>query len=396
MAIVSPPPPPIVSPPPPVTLSPPPPPGAGGGTQVGAGDFTPNILDDIAKELGLPPPSQMADDDLIALLQSLRAKTEDEQMKSSGEAIRNAKEAKAAAADEKIKALKEQIEKMDKAEKGGVFGKIFGWIAAAAMVIAGAALLIAGGAGAALLIGGIAMMAVMTMQETGAMDKMINGIADGLAKMGMDPKVAQIIATVIATTLVAAVAVAASIAGGPAVGASVFMMLAPTLFSPENLQKMGVPEDAAPWVSFGISIGCSLAAAGIGIGSALKGTAEAGSKLTQLGAKLSQVLAEKASVSVEQLTMASQRLAYVAMGIQAVSTIGGGASGITVAVTSKEASDAGAKAKEMEALFLKLQQVMQEEGERIEEIIKRLQEGADIVTEVMHQSDATASRIATI
>jgi hypothetical protein len=387
-----------ISPPPPVTFETvsPPPPTSGGNTQVGAGDFDPSLLDDIAKQMGLPSPAKMTNDDLISLLQTLRSKTEDQSMKSTAEGIKNAKEAKAAAADEKIAALKKQLESMDKAEKGGVFGKIFGWIAAAAMVIAGAALLIAGGAGAALLIGGIAMMAVMTMQETGAMDKMIDGIAKGLEAMGLDPKVAQMISTVIAATLIAAVAVAASVAGGPAVGASVFMMMAPTLFSPDHLEKMGVPKEEAAWVSFGISIGCSLAAAGIGIGSAIKGVGQAGGKLAELGAKLAPMIAEKASTSVEAVTMIANRLSYIAMGIQAASTIGGGASSVAVAVTSKDAADAGADAKKMEALLLKLQQVMQDEGDRLDEIIKRLQEGSDIVVDVIKQTDATNTRIATI
>jgi hypothetical protein len=94
--------------------------------------------------------------------------------------------------------------------------------------------------------------------------------------------------------------------------------------------------------------------------------------------------------------MIANRLSYIAMGIQAVSTIGGGASSVAVAVTSKDAADAGADAKKMEALLLKLQQVMQDEGDRLDEIIKRLQEGSDIVVDVIKQTDATNTRIATI
>ncbi len=342
----------------------------------------------ISSLLGLPP-ADISADTLMMVMQELRTKMDNLQLSTASENVAVIKEQKKSQADERINQIKDKFDQMKKAEKSGLAGKIFGWIAAVAMVIAGAALLIAGGAGAALLVGGIAMLAVMTLQETGGMEKMINGMAKGLEALGMDAQAAQIMATVITAVIIAGVAIAGGAAAGPAVGVALAAQFGALLFSPDNLTKMGVPEDKAGWVAMGIGIGLALTALGVGIGSAVKGTVEAGTKLTEMAAKIAQNFSQK---SLDMIKFA----AYIALGLQGAATVGSGASSITAGVYNKQASDTEAKTKELEALLAKLQQMFQDESERIEEIMKRIQEGVGIVMDVLAGSDKVARQMAAV
>jgi hypothetical protein len=384
---------------------PPPPPGDKGKTNVGAGDFTPPGGDG-AQGLGLPPPGSMSDSDLITLLQQIKTKIENEQLKTSSEDVQVAKDQKAVAAKERMEQLEKAIANAKKGDKGGLIGKIFGWIAAAAMVIAGAILLATGAGtalGVALLAGGIATMAVMTLQETGLDQKILGGLSKMFEAMGMDPEAARIMSTVLVAAVIITGAVVASVATGgaaigPAIGVAATLMT--PLISPENLQKMGVPEDAAPWVSLGLSIGLAVVAVSAGIGQSVAGAAKGGAQAAQLGstvgAKSAATIAKATGATTEQIAKVGSALGYTAMGIQATATIGGGAAQISSAVAYRDAAEAEAKAKEFEKDMLKLQQLLQDESERIEEIIRRLQEGTDIVMDVLSQEDTTIKRIAAV
>jgi hypothetical protein len=356
--------------------------------------------------LGLPPPGAISDADLITLLQAIKTKLENEQLKTSSEDVQVAKDQKAAAAKERIEQLEKAIESAKKADKGGLIGKIFGWIAAAAMVIAGAVLLATGAGtalGVALLAGGIATMAVMTLQETGLDQKILEGLGKVFEAMGMEPEAARIMATVLVAAVIITGAVVASVAtGGAAIGPAIGVVatLMTPLISPENLQKMGVPEDAAPWVSLGLSIGLAVTAIGAGIGTGVAAAAKGGAQTAQLGASIGQksvdALIKATGATAEQIARVGAALGYTAMGIQAAATIGGGAAGISSAVNTRDAAEFEARAKEFEKDLLKLQQMLQDESERIEEIIRRLQEGTEIVMDVLNQEDTTVKRIAAV
>lgn len=377
----------------------------GNSTQLGAGDFVPDLRS-AAAALGLNLPAQMSNDDLIVLMQTLKSKVEDSQLKTSSIDIQNQKEMKKAAADERIDQLMEAIKKGDEGKKSGEIGKIFGWIAAAAMVIAGAVLLATGvgtAAGVGLLVGGVAMLATMTLQETGGMEKMLDGMTKGLmSTFGMSEKDARIFATAIVAVAVIAVAVAAGVAGGPAVGVMVGAQFMSMLFTPDNLEKMGVDKDKAPWASMGISIALALTSLSVGVGTtvaASKGVEIAGKltpKLAEYGAKFAGTIAEKAGTSVQQVQKMAQVISYVTQGIQAGVAGAGAGVGIKGAIANRDAGEAEAKSKEIEADLLKLQQMLQDETDRIDEIIKRLQEGNSIVMDVLNQSADVQSRVAAV
>ncbi len=371
----------------PAGVSEPPPPPAGGDG------------DGLGRRLGLPAP-KFSGADLMVLMQMLQTKTEDTSLQTCSKDVERIQKEKEAAAKKRMEELDKNIEKMRKADKAGVFGKIFGWIAAAAMAIAGAALMIAGGSGTALLVGGIAMMTVMTLQETGAMDKILEGIAEGLEKAGLSSEAARIVATVIVGTIIVAASVGAGAAAGPATGVALGAQFATLLTSPENLQKMGVSEKDAPWVSLGIGIGMALLSIGAGVGSAVKGTASAAGnvaeRITQMGTKLAQKFADLSGKTLQQVQRAARLLNSVAGGIQAVATVGGGASGIATAVEGKAASDASAEVKESEKLLAKLQYVFKDNTDRMQEIMQRIEESTSIVMDVLNREDTATKRIFTV
>jgi sorbitol-specific phosphotransferase system component IIBC len=79
-----------------------------------------------------------------------------------------------------------------------------------------------------------------------------------------------------------------------------------------------------------------------------------------------------------------------------VSSIGGGAANISSAVSTKEAADAEAAAKEFEKELLKQQQFFQDEMDRLKEIMKKMEEGMGIVMDALSQDDSTNKRIANV
>lgn len=375
-------------------------------TQIEGGEFA-GVSGGLAGLSGLPGVSSMNNEDLIALMTTLKSKLENEQLKTSSEDVLIVKAQKKADAEQRINELEEAATKAKDAEKSGEIGKIFSWIAAAFMVLAGAILLATGAgaaAGVALLVGGATMMATMALQETGGMEKMLDGMAKGLVQLskdlGVDPPLsmedAQIISTAIVGAVVIAAAVVTSVFAGPAVGVAVAAQFLGTLFTPDNLQKMGVSEEDAPWVSMGISIGLALTSIGVGVGStvaAMRGGADAATKIAGLSTKLAGNIAEKLGTSTEKLSKLGSMMSLVAQGMQAAAEITSGGMGIKAAIDTRDSAEAQAKAKELEASLLKLQQMLQDESERIDEIIKRLMEASGIVIDVFNQADATNSKI---
>lgn len=341
--------------------------------------------------------------DWAAMMMSLRSKSENSLLKASSETVKKIKDEKATQAQERLDKLEEMLEKIEKAAKKATLGKIFGWIAAGAMMLAGALLMVAGGAGAALMIAGGAMMAAMVLQETGAMDAIMEGLTDLGKMMGMSDQDAAIFATAVVGTIAVGLAVAASVVGGPAAGFAVASSLLSMLATPENLQAMAPglsDEDAAKW-SMGITIGLAVLGIAAGAGSAAGSSgavaraAANGSKMAGLlkgfaGAGKAMRLSAALAQRVPQTMQAAARLmSYVVQGLGALSTVAGGGAGIHGAVLTNQANQSEADAKELEAFLAKLQGKFDEETERIQEIMNRMEELASTVMSIMKGDNAT-------
>lgn len=115
-------------------------------------------------------------------------------------------------ANQIIQAINKQIESDKAKESGGEAGKagtIIGWVAAALSIIVGVLT-----ANPALIVGGLIAVTMMTLQQTGAMEKMTTAFAKSLEQSGMSPAAAQIFASVFITVVVTAVTIAATFGAG--------------------------------------------------------------------------------------------------------------------------------------------------------------------------------------
>lgn len=272
-------------------------------------------------------------EDMTRALMELQTKLQDEQVKGSKEDIKTNMAKKEELHQERLDKIREYIDKMGESKKSGTFGKVFGWIATAAMCIAAVAL-IATGVGAvagACLIGAAALS--LTMSISGETGNWLNeGIASIFKAMGCDEKVAMILAQVTLMVAMIALSAGAAVAAAPAAGAS----------------------------------------------------ATAGVVST---ANTATTTATKAMVIATKVAKAAQVIGGLAQ-------VGGGASGIGTAVITKEAEDARADSLEIQAFMQRLQMMMEDEMKRVKELLQQMQEGVDIVMQIMSGQMETKSFLA--
>ena len=398
------------------------------------------LANSLALSMGLAAAKLMSPADLALLLKTVQSKTEQSMIALSKNDIERIQHEQKDQAEVRLKNLMEQIEKANKAQKSGLFGQIFGWIAAAFMAIAGAIMIATGvgaAAGAALLVGGIAMMTAMALSTPGAdgtspMSKMVDGLAHLLASTGVLSKEA---AQGIATGLIAAVFIAASapafIFAGPAGGIAVLGSLLPLLVTPDNLVKMGMNEDEAQKLSLGLTIGMAVASIAVTAGPAL---ASAAGKIATNMAVLAERISEKAvsnllnfAAKAEHAALAATKFlgpatdiaekvamnlslrlqfalnttretleaygrigSFVAQFGQALAMVGGGTAQAVGVEFTMELTKSRAEEKMLKAFMLALSDKFQAEKERLEEMVRKLMNFDPIVA--MMQSTFEAAQ----
>ena len=172
-----------------------------------------------------------------------------------------------------LKRQKKIQEQLDKAEKKGLVGKILGWIGAAITLVAATiATVVTAGATAPLLAMAVVGVGMMVMQETGAMDKVMEGLTEGFAdmlvEMGVDPEKAQEIGGYMAAAAVAVVIIAANIGATIASGGSNLGSVAQSV-----LQIIRIVQNVAEAATLATKGGVEIAA-GIDTKNALEAQAE--------------------------------------------------------------------------------------------------------------------------
>jgi hypothetical protein len=266
----------------------------------------------VAASMGLSLPA-LSPADLSIVMLELQHKTQQTQLKCSLEEVNNVKIAQGAEAKQRMQQINDYFDNLAQSKQQNEVAKIFGWIAAAILTVVGAVLSLAGGAGGPLMAAGVTMMATMTLQQTGALNDMVKGLAQSIAQtFGCSAQTAQIVATALIGAAVAVGAIAGTVAGGPAVGAAMFAQFSSLLFTPENLEAMGVSKDDAQKWSLGLTIGMMVAGLGAGLASLVKSgvslAAELGSKVASeildkgfLTTLLSRIGGQAASLAGEDL-----------------------------------------------------------------------------------------------
>ena len=173
--------------------------------------------------------------DLEKLLMYLQLENTEEQAKLAQERIESQKEGLATQHKERLDKIKETMDKMAEAARASLFSKIFGWLmAAVAVVVAVAACVATGGLAVGPVIGAVLAVGCMVMNETGAMEKIVKGLAEAFEAMGMDKQTAQIVAQVVIAVAILAATLAC---GGAAAGSAVGNSSSAAVQLAQNIQK---------------------------------------------------------------------------------------------------------------------------------------------------------------
>ncbi len=197
----------------------------GGGTEYGATEppVGSGVPTPPASPL-LPPPTPgvtFNETNLSVLLSGLQSTNAQETMSNLIDEMRSDSKAEEAATDVSISKLQDQMHDASQAHKSGLAGEIFGWIAVGLMdlvaIISVVATMGADTPLAAALVAsspaiGAAVVAttMMTLQQTGAMQDIVNGIANFLTDI--DPKLSKDTAKIIAMAFIGVALIAAQIA----------------------------------------------------------------------------------------------------------------------------------------------------------------------------------------
>ena len=206
-------------------------------------------------------------------------------------------------------------------------------------------------------------------------------------------------------------------------------------FTPENLERMGMSKEDAGWAAMGISIGLAVVgvvsggisakfpgglAKDIGVASTKAATtavdlvddvanvaddvANIADDLTKTGTKVAETAADAADAAADAAAAADQISAMtktvlaklssgISLVISALATIGQGtAAGVTTDLTYK-ARQAEADAAEMKGELAMIAALMARKSEDLEEILKRIQENAAAVMQVINGTAATAKSV---
>ncbi|MBC6497310.1 MAG: type III secretion system translocon subunit SctE [Alphaproteobacteria bacterium GM7ARS4] len=167
-------------------------------------------------------------EDIISSLRALRQNLSQSRARSEKRSIGIRQQQLDDRHEKNKEAIRAMAAKLRKASKKGLAGKILGWIGASVTLIAATiATVVTAGATAPLLAMAIVGMGMMVLQETGAMDKMVEGLGKGLSEMlkgmGVDAEKAKEIGgylavAVVAVALITANIIAAAASGGTASG----------------------------------------------------------------------------------------------------------------------------------------------------------------------------------
>lgn len=258
---------------------------------------------------------------IMAMVAELQAKLGELQIKVSQEGIQTQKDNIEEAHKKEMERLKENLEKLQKANKSGLFAKVFGWIGTVVGIIGAAIATVAtGGAAAPALALAIVGVVMMALQESGAMEKIVDFLAD-------NPKMLMAIL-------------------GPVIGGVLCGLI----------EGGVIPEDQ---VKMAIQITVSVAMLIASIASMVcSGGAAASDVVFKVVGMVGQIVGSLASV-------------------------GSGAAGIAESAYTYQADTAIADAKELQAWLARLQQMLSEETDFLQEVIEKLNAGVVDASEVL-------------
>ncbi|MFJ1301997.1 type III secretion system translocon subunit SctE [Pseudomonadota bacterium AL_CKDN230030165-1A_HGKHYDSX7] len=333
------------------------------------------------------PAKQFSASDMVDLLRNLQGKTQDAQLRSAKENIENNRIEQAKSNEEQSRKIDEWIQKSKEANKGGLLGKIFGWIGAIVAAIAAALMVVAAVAATAVTGGaaGPAMIALAAIAVTGAVSLLATQISSEVG--GPEISISNMVTQAV-SKLLQAFGVEPELAekiGNIVAGASMLITGA-ILVEPGALGKMagaiatvaGADPQTAGYIAMAIglaatiTVGVVMAVASFGAGTVSTAANVAGNITSQT----MRTVADTAKTAGQ----VAQGAAAVAKGAGGIAT---GAESIQSAKAQEAADQVLADRKALEAMMTKLQASMEEDREKIKEVIQAMDEAMQLVSKMI-------------
>ena len=162
-----------------------------------------------------PADIKQLEENLEKLISYLQMDNEERQAQMAKDRINMQKDSLETERKGRSEKIEKSLKDMDKAAESRKASKIFGWLMTALAVIAAVVACVAtGGIAVGPVIGAGIAIACQALSETGVMDKIVEGLAKGLEKLGMGKQAAQILAQVLITVAIMAASIGSGFAGG--------------------------------------------------------------------------------------------------------------------------------------------------------------------------------------
>ena len=331
-----------------------------------------------------PPMAQLSADDLVALLQHMQSKSQDQQLQTAKGSLENSRISAQKNNEAQQKKIQEWIQKCEKESKAGLIGKIFGWIGKIAAVIA-AAIAVVASVAASPFTGG-ASLALTALAVVGLVAATMS-LADQISQAAGGPEISlSNMMTKMVGGLLEAMGVPkekAEQVGRAMAGALAIMMPAALLVEPQLLGTMvkGIAElaGADPKTTMALTMAFSMAAAlTVGIGMAVAGfqVSKLVTDVTNTAIKTASTIANATGQIVSGTTQIAQGGANIAKGVYA-----------------EQGEKALAAKKELEAFLAKINQGMEDQREELRKIMQQIEEGIQSVSQMMQSSADSMSQI---
>ena len=289
-----------------------------------------------------PNDAKAKEADLAKLISYLQLDNQERQTQMAKDRIDMQKSGLDTEQKDRMKQIDESIKKMEKAEKAAKLSRIFGWIGAALAIAAAAVLtVVTGGLAAGFAIAGAALAVTsLVLNETGAMDKMTEKLADHLQeKYGWDRNKAMLAASLI-------------------INISIMVL----------------------------QLGCS-------VGGMVAGIAAAGKAAADAGATGAKVAGEAAKISAATLQTARQVQTGITVANTGVGVVSLGTGALTT-YRSFKADSAKADTTELEKFMTMLQQRLDESQEELQKILEQIQSGIGELAQMIGSATDTSAEIA--
>lgn len=279
--------------------------------------------------------------DLAKLFSYIQLDNEERQTEMAKDRIELNKSNLDAEHEDRMDQINDSIEKMKKAERASKISRIFGWIGAVLAVAAAAVLtVVTGGLAAGFAIAGAALaVTALTLNETGAMEKITEALAEHLKEeYGMSSNDAKLAASLII-----------------------------------NLSIMVA------------QLGCSIGGMVAGFSAAATTAANAAAT----GAKIAADAGKASTISMETARTIQNVLTVVNTAIGAASLASNGVS----TYRSFQSQSAQADTTELEKFMTMLQQRLAESQEELQQLLQLVQNGIGIIADMISSATDTSNEI---